>query len=129
LYVAQNQLFQFTLSASAAHDPIGTAVQMTIVDSSGHTVFNITAGAGDTVSGNSLFLVPGAYKVTFTVLHPGGALIAPVDFELDGTVLSDPIGPVLRDPTLKPKYICPTDPTSYCYPNGTMTKIPYYFTL
>jgi hypothetical protein len=128
LYVAQNQLFQFTLSASAPNDPIGTAVQMTIVNSSGHTVFSITAGAGDTVSGNSLFLVPGAYTVTFTVLHPGGALTSPVDFELDGTVLSDPIGPVLHDPTLKPKYICPTDPTSYCYPNGTMTKIPYFFT-
>jgi hypothetical protein len=129
VYVAQNQLFQFTLSASAPNDPIGTAVQMTIVDSHGHTVFNLTANAGDTVSGNSLFLVPGAYTVTFTVVQGGGALTAPVDFELDGTVLSDPIGPVLKDPTLKPKYICPTDPTSYCYPNGKMTKIPYFLAL
>jgi hypothetical protein len=125
LYVAESQLFQFTLSANAANAPAGTVVQMNITNASGTTVFTLTATVGDPVSGAALFLAPGQYTITFTAITPAGAAPPSLTYQLAGTTLSDPIGPAISDPTLKPVYVSPSDPGSYTYPNGVVTHSPY----
>ena len=112
LYVAQDQLFQFLLSASSAAGATGGAVTMTIADSSGNNVFTLTALDGQVVSGNALLLTPGQYLVSFS----GTGMTAPLDYNLSGAVISDPLGPAVIDPTLNPLYAVPTDPGVYYYP-------------
>jgi hypothetical protein len=125
LYVAESQLFQFALSANAANAPAGTALKMLITDATGTAVFSLTVAAGQTVSGAALFLAPGQYTITFTESAPAGVAPSSLAFQLEGTTLTDPIGPTISDPTLKPIYVTPNDPTSYTYPNGVVTKVPY----
>jgi hypothetical protein len=125
LYVAESQLFQFVLSADAVGTTSGGAVRMSIFDSDGAEVFRLVARAGDTVSGPSLFLVPGAYTVRFTVDAPSGG--PPLPYRLRGKSLSDPIGPVLEDPTLQPMYRSPTDPDLFLYPGDIISRDPFLF--
>jgi hypothetical protein len=123
VYVAQAQLFQFSLSATSAAGA-GGSVQMTILDQNGNTVFSLTAAAGATVTSAAVLLTPGAYTVVFQAAA-GTTLSAPLSFRLRGAVLSDPIGPVPTDPTLQPLYPDPGMPGYYLFPNGTVTKIPF----
>ncbi len=58
LYVALDQVFQFSLSATDAGAPAGAAVQMTITDGSGKVVFTLAAPAGQTVTGPPVLLAP-----------------------------------------------------------------------
>ncbi len=129
-YVGESQLMNFVLSANAAGGVAvpGSAVQMTILDSNGVVIYTLTAAAGDTVSGPALFLTPGAYKVKLTALGTpivGGPALA---FTLKGNGISDPIGPVLTDPTLDPIYKVPGLPGWFLYPGGSITTATYVFT-
>jgi hypothetical protein len=126
LYVALDQVFNFTLSASAAGTgtPVGSTVQMTITDSKGNVVYNLIAPSGQTVTGSPVLLAPGAYTVRFAVLTPGGAP-GSLSFQLRGTSITDPIGPVISDPTYSPMYTNPGAPLTYSYPNGTLSVIPF----
>lgn len=132
LYVAQEQLFQFLLSASSSAGNTGGTVTMTIANSSGNLVFNLTAIDGQVISGDSLLLAPGQYTVTFT----GNGVTAPLNYGLSGAVLSDPLGPEVIDPTLYPTYTNPSTPGVYYYPPPPppgyvpppiVTTMPYYF--
>lgn len=125
LYVAQSQLFQFSLGVDSIGAIPGTAVQMTITDQSNATVFDLSVKVGQLGSGNSVFLVPGQYTIQFTGITPAGPLAAPVNYKLSGTTLSDPIGPAVNDPTLHPQFKCPKR-RKYCYPGGVKTLNPYY---
>lgn len=129
LYVARSQLFQFVLSADAFGVPADARVNMTIYDSQGAEVFRLVAGVGGPVSGPSLFLTPGAYTVRFSVQSPSGGAIPPLRFLLRGAGLSDPIGPVLDDPTLLPMYTSSTDPTLYEYPGDFLLLSTYLWIL
>jgi hypothetical protein len=113
----------FVLSATpvAGSPAPGSAVRMTILDGAGNVVYSLTAAAGDVVSGASLFLTPGAYTVRFTALGSGPALA----FKLLGDGISDPIGPVVTDPTLQPVYGMPGMPGWFLYPPNTQTTSPY----
>jgi Matrixin len=124
LYGGESQLMQFTLSAGAGA-PLGAAVQMTITDASGYVVYSLTASSGDTVSAAALFLNPGAYVIKFSLLGESEDTDSPVTFTLRGEGISDPIGPVLTDPTLLPIYTSPTAPGFFTYPNGTTTTSTY----
>jgi hypothetical protein len=42
-----------------------------------------------------------------------------------GDSLSDPIGPVVVDPTQTPLYQSPNDPLLFLYPNGLLLDMPY----
>lgn len=128
-YVAQNQLFDFVLSANAAGAAPGESVRMTITDSTGQVVVDLTAPAGDTVSTSPLLILPGAYTVTYVAQASGTAAYVPLSFALQGATLSDPIGPALTDTTLQPLYVYPYDPTLFAYPGGYITSSPYYFTI
>jgi hypothetical protein len=120
-YVGESQLMQFVLSASAAGAPAGAAVQMTITDATGNVVYSLTASAGDAVSGPALFLTPGAYSLRFSLLGATGGVVPPVTYSLLGEGFSDPIGPVLDDPTLTPVYDSPTMPGFFVYPDQPAT--------
>jgi hypothetical protein len=127
LYIARSQLFQFNLSADAMGAPTDADVRMTIYDSNGNAVFSLVARAGDTVSGNSVFLAPGAYTVNFTAESPSGSSIPALIYRLRGTEISDPIGTGLADVTLTPMYTCPDDPGLYCYPGNITSPNPFLF--
>jgi hypothetical protein len=124
LYVALDQIFHFTLSASDAGAPLGSAVQMSITDTGGRVIFALTAPSGQSVTGAPVLLFPGAYTVHFAVLTPGGAP-GSLTFELRGAPITDPIGPVITDPTNAPMYTNPGDPFTYYYPDGTVSVSPY----
>jgi hypothetical protein len=124
LYVALDQVFNFTLSAAATGAPVGSTVQMTITDSQGNVVSSLVAPAGQTVTGLPVLLRPGAYTVAFSILTPGGAPGA-LAFQLRGAAITDPIGPVVTDPTYSPIYTNPGDPFTYYYPDGTVSSIPF----
>ncbi len=125
LFIGQNQLFQFVLSADGANAPADARVHMTITDQSGIVVFDLVANAGDTVSGSAVFLAPGAYTVRFTAESPSGSAITGLNYTLRGDVLSDPIGPVVDDPTLTQQYS--NGNGTYSYPGGVVTSSPYYW--
>jgi hypothetical protein len=124
LYVALDQIFHFTLSAADAGAPAGSAVQMSITDAGGHVIFALTAPSGQSVTGPPVLLSPGAYTVRFSVLTPGGAP-GSLMFELRGAPITDPIGPVITNPTNAPMYTDPGDPFTYYYPDGTVSLSPY----
>jgi len=126
LYIARSQLFQFLLAANAPGTPAGVGVRMSIVDASGRTVFDLTAMAGDVVSGPSVLLTPGAYTVRYSAVAPKGVAIPAVSFQLSGRVISDPIGPTISDPTLNPVYTTPKKPGVYTYPTGDVSTIAYW---
>src|SRR5262249_51288326 len=92
---------------------------LTITDAGGHTVFALDGPAGDTVSGG-VFLAPGTYTVRFTITNP----VARATYLLAGDNLTDPIGPVLDDPTLVPQFTNPNG-SGYVYPGGTVSRDPF----
>jgi hypothetical protein len=124
LYVALPQLFGWTLSV-ADGAPAGTTVQMTVLDANGNVVAQQTATPGQPSAPSSALLGPGAYTVRFTVVFPDGTPAAPVSYALLGTSLSDPIGPVVADPTQTPLYQSPNDPLLFLYPDGQLLASPY----
>jgi hypothetical protein len=127
LYVAEAQLMNFVLSANAVGGTAapGSAVTMTITDSLGRVVYALTAPAGDTVSGAALLLSPGAYTIRYTTVGLSSAGGPTLAFTLLGETVSDPIGPVLTDPTLGPDYQDPGVPDWFLYPDGTVTNVDY----
>ncbi|HEV3260453.1 MAG TPA: matrixin family metalloprotease [Gemmataceae bacterium] len=124
LYVALDQVFQFSLSAADAGAPAGSAVQMTIADADGNVVFTLTAPSGQTATGLPVLLTPGAYTVRLSLLTPGSTP-ASLTFQLRGAPITDTIGPVISNPTLVPMYTYPGAPFTYYYPNGMVSVSPY----
>jgi hypothetical protein len=123
LYVALDQVFNFTLSAAGPGAPVGSTVQMTITDATGNVVYTLTAPSGQTVTGPSVLLGPGAYTVLFSILTPAGAP-GSLTFELRGGSITDPIGPVITNPTYTPMYTYPGNPFVYYYPSSPSSMMP-----
>jgi hypothetical protein len=124
LYVALDQVFHFTLSAADGGSPAGSAVQVTITDAQGNVALALTAPAGQTVTGPPVLLPAGAYTVCVSALTPGNAP-GVLTFLLRGAAITDPIGPVITDPTNSPMYTKPGDPFTYYYPGGTVSVNPF----
>jgi hypothetical protein len=118
VFVGQSQLFHFALTATG---PAGTAVRMTATDAAGNDLFTLTANAGDTVSVSGRQFRPGEYRVRYEAV--GG----PVGVRLRGNRITDPVGPVLDDPTLQPIYTPPGGGNGFFYPGGTFTLSPWYW--
>jgi hypothetical protein len=125
LYIARSQLFHLVLSAETLGDPTDGTVGLTIYHN-GVQVQSIEAHAGEAVS-TDVFLVPGAYTIEFTTQAPCDSLVPPMQYDVRGAELSDPIGPALNDPTLSPMYQSPGDPWVYIYPDGTVSRNPFLF--
>ncbi len=120
-FVALPQLFQLNLAATGTSG----SVRMELRDANGHLVQTLSASAGQTITGGTLLLVPGTYTVRF-ILAPGATAL---NYSLSGVVLSDPIGPVLTDPTLTPQFVSPTNPNLYFYPGNVSWAGPYFWVL
>ncbi len=129
LYVAESQLFQFVLSTSADATSTNTQISMQIYNSSGAVVFSLIGGLGETVSGASVLLTPGAYQVTISVVNSNGTAVPSIAYQVSGGSLSDPIGPAQSDPVEEPMYPCPGNSAvdCYCYPDGVYSTTPYRF--
>lgn len=125
LYIGQTQLFQFLLSATAS-TPSGATVEAVIKDATGTILLDFTTVAGDTRSATALLLAPGAYSVQITAVGGGAAGVV---FDLYGKPITDPIGPAISDPTLKPIYRSKVDPGTFIYPGVIVSPIPYLFFL
>jgi Matrixin len=127
LYVAQSQLFQFVLSTVASGSTTNIQVSMQIYDSTGAVVFSLVGPLGETVSGASILLTPGAYQVTISVINPSGTTVPSIAYQVNGGSLTDPIGINPSDPVEEPLYPCPGDPSvdCYCYPDGVTSNTPY----
>ncbi|QDU21293.1 matrixin family metalloprotease [Urbifossiella limnaea] len=134
VYVGQTQLFGLTLTATGAAAAVRVQIR-SAADPTGPALFDLTAAAGDTVSGPALVLPPGAYVVTFTA---SADATGPLGFVLSGSTLTDPVGPVAGDTTLTPQYLAPTSPTAstqpsidtqavyqFLYPTGRLGYDPY----
>lgn len=121
LYLAQTQLFHFVLTAGP-QDP-GATVRLTIRDDAGNVVYSLAARSGSTASASSVLLAPGAYRVTFEIDNPNGPRVT---YRLRGLSESNPIGPVLADPTLSPQYTTPsTAPNGSIYNAYPSVTVPY----
>jgi hypothetical protein len=129
LYAGESQLMHLVLSAGdlgATASP-GSAVQLTILDQAGAVIYTLTAPAGDVVSGPDLLLTPGAYTVRITALGGPDGPPPSLPFQLLGEEISDPIGPVINDPTLTPIYTAPGIPGWFLYPGDVTTPSPFLF--
>jgi hypothetical protein len=104
LVVNQTQLFDLLLNAMATYSPgaPGVTLHMVLTDSQGRVVAERTATAGETAGGDPVLLPPGIYRATFVVDAPGAAPSTAMTFRLYGASLTDPIGPALENPTLRP---------------------------
>jgi hypothetical protein len=119
VYVAQTQLFRLVLT-TGAQDP-GATVRVTVRDEGGGEVLALAARAGEAAGRGAVLLLPGRYTVTVTIDNPNGPALA---YSLRGIGESDPIGPVLSDPTMDPRYTSPPPPPGvppyYTYPPVTV---------
>ena len=76
------------------------------------------------MTGPPVLLSPGAYTVSFSIVTPAGAP-GSLSFQLRGGSITDPIGPVITDPTYTPMYTNPGNPFLYYYPDGTVSVTPF----
>ena len=97
LNVSQAALLHFALSANKGSSTVPVNVTMTITDSTGKTLYTLTALAGQPPVTLDYYLGAGnysiSYKATLAQGAPGGSTIPAVSFELDAGVFSDPQGP------------------------------------
>jgi hypothetical protein len=128
LYIAQTQLFQFVLATSTSGPATNAQVSVQILNSAGQLVFSLIGQPGQTVSGASVLLTPGTYRVTVSIVN-GNGKVPQIVYGLGGTSLSEPIGVAPKDPTNEPMYPCPGNPSvmCFCYSNGVYTTSPFLF--
>lgn len=122
LFIGEAQLFHFALSSIGA----GASVRLTITDESGSEVFSLSSTSGQTTTAPAVLLRPGAYRARYEVRSADGSA-SPVAFLLKGNRLSDPIGPVVDDPTLQSEYAHPTVPDFFIYPGPYITADPFFW--
>jgi hypothetical protein len=113
LTVTQNGLFQLALSVSERGGSGKAAqVQMLILDPSGQVVGTMTANAGQSASTAAFYLGSGVYTVLFIGVAQGPGQLSPLTFNLSGSLVSQPIGPVCIDPNSTTTGTTSTTPTS-----------------
>lgn len=115
LYIAQSQVFGFTLSTE------GAPVELAIRNSLGQIVYQLATPANGDWSSVTPILPPGEYSLVIRSLVPG----ASARFQLRGDSITDPIGPIIDSGTLKPIYRAPQDPTRFLYPDGSLISNPW----
>ena len=125
LYVARSQFFQFQLSVATVQGGASGAVAMTIFNQNGIAVLDVTATAGEAGTVSCVMLPPGQYTVVFSAITIHGSLPA-LTYTVRGGVLSQPMGPVVHNPTYQPLYLASPGPIpTYRYPNGALSTIPF----
>ncbi len=119
---SRSELMHFVLAAVAANPGASTAVEMSIVNLTGHVVFTLEADNTVPTSGN-VSLAPGTYTVVFSAMTGTGGF--PVVYHLLAETLSDPQGPETSDPTGDPGGSSGTDPNGPPdWNGGSSTGVP-----
>lgn len=106
LTVAEATLFQYVLSVEPGD--VGSRVSLTIRNSQGEIVYDVSANAGQTASRSAVLLVPGEYFATFEIHNPKPEGLV---YRLTGGAQSNPAGPSTIDPLLTPNYNSSTTST------------------
>lgn len=110
LDVRRAKLFHFVLSANT-EESASASVGMTIRDEAGNVLFSRTVHTGDDPVSGLIYLTAGKYTISFTAAAQDVSTPLTVTYQLDGRVISNPIGPELIDPTLDPIGRSDTTPT------------------
>ncbi|VTR94616.1 zn-dependent protease : Matrixin OS=Singulisphaera acidiphila (strain ATCC BAA-1392 / DSM 18658 / VKM B-2454 / MOB10) GN=Sinac_4791 PE=4 SV=1: Peptidase_M10: PPC [Gemmata massiliana] len=100
--VAGDRLTQFALTATGGSSTSATAVRMTIFDATGHAVFTTVARAGLPLTTGAVWLVSGSYTVVFNAATLDGSSIQSLGLVLSARTLSDPLDPIVENPTVPP---------------------------
>ncbi len=94
-------LFNFALTtrraATAGAEIIG--IQATLFDSLGQEVHRVVSFDNSTRTSHSVLLLSGEYFLRVNAVTKSGAAFDPVSFQLLGSVVSDPVGPIGTNPT------------------------------
>jgi len=98
--VANSQMVEFSLAASANSWWVNSAVRMTVYDQNNNAVFTMVAFAGQPLSTSFVFLQSGSYTIRYNAATQTGAPLPTITTTLSTRVLSDPMNPVPIDPTL-----------------------------
>ncbi|MBP3956053.1 hypothetical protein J8F10_12245 [Gemmata sp. G18] len=124
--VAGDRLTQFALTATGGSATALTAVRMTIYDATGHAVFTTVARAGQPLSTGAVWLVSGSYSVVFNAATQDGSALQSLGLVLSARTLSDPLDPIIVNPTVPPPPpLAPiTTPTPTPTPPPTLPVIP-----
>ena len=99
LAVGQAGLVQLNLSADTGTALVNAAVRMTIYDQNNNQVFSLVAYSGQPLSTIFVFLEAGTYTVRFNAATRSGANLPDLAWVLQARRLSDPMDPVVIDPT------------------------------
>jgi hypothetical protein len=118
LYVATPQLFHFALAVDGDDPQSGLLLQL--FDNEDQVVHRIVAAQGQVRTSGSSLLMPGTYTLAAIPLFANDSTDQPMEFTLNGTVISDPFGidPVLPDDT---EFTCPNVDDGFCFPDGTQS--------
>ncbi|MEI7921234.1 MAG: matrixin family metalloprotease [Planctomycetota bacterium] len=118
-YVAQPQIFQFTSAIQSQTNQAGSQLDWAIIDSTGQVVWNHTSTTGLPTSGDPVLLNSGEYRI-FVRLVTNSGVADTLNFQLSGSIISDPIGPVPVDSIDFPQRTDPGLPILYSYPGGVI---------
>lgn len=129
LFLGFSQLMQFTLSANSTVAGSTSAVRLDLRDAQGQLVRSLLVHGGETMTGEALFLPPGAYSVTVTLVPGLDGRLDPMSYRLLGISMTNPIGPAVVNPLLTPQYVSPNDPTVFLYPGAWSTPDAYFWVL
>jgi len=97
LTLAEDELFHFALSATSTNT--NAWVTMTVNDQSGAVIFILKVQAGQPTVTADVFLKMGVYTVTFAGSTSDGSKWTGIDFQLNGDVISDPVGAYSTSPS------------------------------
>ncbi len=97
LRVDRPQLFQFIFATSGESATNDSLIEFSIKDRNGVQVLQLATRVGDTRS-NTVLLASGEYTLTVRVASRG-LQWSPVDYQLSGAAVDDPLGPGINDPT------------------------------
>ncbi len=124
LYVAETQMFHLALTASPSTTRELAQVWVTIYNRQAKPVFRALTTPGQTRTAKSVVLRPGSYTIQVSLADNTLDPIS-INYALDGTGITDPVGPELLDPSKKPfKKAGPGDP-NYVYPGNILSPNTY----
>ena len=120
LTVGDDRLVQFVLTADAGG--ADAAVGMTVYNAQGQSVFTTAVRSGSVPVTGTVWLPAGTYTVAYTAATRTGTTLPAVAYTVRKRELSDPMDPILSDPTTTPTG--PTSPPVVISPPPTPSPTP-----
>ena len=128
-YVAQSQVFQFLNTLNLESGSNGTSrLEASVIDSWGRVLWSMTVGTGSPESTDPVILNTGEYRFQVRLLTTSTTPVS-ANFKLNGSVISDPVGPGIIDGTTIPQYSDPLIPPVFTYPGGIIMPDPFFWKL